>query len=260
MRRWQQALLVYGLLLLFSAVLMRFQVVAPLAVSSTTAPLSRVALVAADNLRRSVQGLTEQRHTAAEVKALQQKNLELKQQNDLLSVELNRLRQITQITTTQAPNAVGIAQVVGVDPSPVLARLTLNKGSADGVRVHMPVTVPAGLVGQIIQVGARQSSVIALVDPGSSAGVTLSGGRGGRGIAVGLPPDRLKVEFSLDLPLKVGDALVSSSLGGVYPVGIRVGTVEKILPVGPNDVTRSVIVKPAVDVGALTDVTVLGGL
>lgn len=259
-RRWQQALALYGLLLLGSLLLMRFQVMPPLALSSVTAPLSRVALVAADNVRRGLTTLTEQRRTAAELRALQRTNDELRQTNELLTVEVTRLRQLTQITATQAPNAVGVAQVVGVDPSPVLARLTLNRGSAQGVRVHMPVTVPAGLVGQVMAVTARQASVIALVDPGSSVGVTLSGGRGGRGIAVGAPPDRLKVEFSLDLPVKVGDVLVTSSVGGVYPVGIRVGKIEKVMPVGPNDVTRTVIVKPAVDVGGLTDVTVLGGL
>ena len=260
MRRWQQAVVMYGLLLLLSIVMMRFQTLAPSALGSATAPLSRVAMVAADNVRGSIAGITEQRRTKAEVNSLMQKNQELKQQNELLTVELNRLRQITQITSTQAPNAVGIAQVVDVTPSPLLARLKLNRGSADGLRVHMPVTVPAGLVGQVIEVSARQSTVIALVDPQSSVGVTLSGGRGGRGLAVGSPPNRLKAEFSLGVAIKVGDVLVSSSLGGVYPVGIRVGTVEKILPVGPNDVTRTVIVKPAVDVGGLTDVTVLGAL
>lgn len=260
MRRWQQAVVVYGLLLLVSIVLMRFQVLAPSALGSATAPLSRVATVAADNVRGSLASVAEGRRTKEEVQALTRKNQELRQQNELLTVELTRLRQLTQITSTQAPNAVGIAQVVDVAPSPLLARLKLNKGSVNGLRVHMPVTVAAGLVGQVIEVSARQSTVIALVDPQSSVGVTLSGGRGGRGLAVGSPPNRLKAEFSLGVPVKVGDVLVSSSLGGVYPVGIRVGTVEKILPVGPNDVTRSVIVKPAVDVGGLTDVTVLGAL
>ncbi len=260
MRPWTQALSVYGLLLVLSVVLLRFQVLAPSALGSATAPLSKVALVAADNVRGSFASMAEGRRTREEIQTLTRRNQELRQQNELLSVELGRLRQLTQITSTQAPNAVGIAQVVDVAPSPLLARLKLNRGRADGLRVHMPVTIPAGLVGQVIEVSARKSTVIALVDPQSSVGVTLSGGRGGRGLAVGSPPNRLRAEFSLGVPVKVGDVLVTSSLGGVYPVGIRVGTVEKIVPVGPNDVTRTVIVKPAVDVGALTDVTVLGAL
>ncbi|MFD1730348.1 rod shape-determining protein MreC [Deinococcus malanensis] len=79
-------------------------------------------------------------------------------------------------------------------------------------------------------------------------------------MAHGLPPDRLKAEFSRSVPVKKGDVLVTSSIGGLYPVGIRVGTVEKVLPLGPNDVNRSVIVKPAVDVGVIEDVTILEGV
>lgn len=260
LNRWQQVLWVYGGLLLLSMVATRLQVVAPAALSSATAPLTRLGLVAADNIRGAYNTLSQERHFAGEIKNLQRSNAELRQKNELLALEVNRLRQVVQITATQAPNAVGVAQVVAVDPSPLLARLTLNKGSADGLRMRMPVTVPGGLVGQIINVSAHKASVISLVDPESSVGVTLQGGQGGRGLAVGSPPDRLRAEFSPGVAVKAGDVLVTSSLGGVYPVGIRVGKVEKVLPIGPNDLSRVVIVKPAVDVGAVEDVTVLGGL
>lgn len=260
MNSWQRLTLIYAALLLVSLVLTRFQLVAPTALSSATAPLTELGVVAGDNLRHAVTALTEQRRTSGEVDRLSTENAALRQKNELLSLEVSRLRQVVQITATQAPNAVGLAQVVSVDPSPLLARLTINRGSADGVQVRMPVTVPGGLVGQVVGVSAHKATVISLVDPESSVGVTLTGNRGGRGLAVGSPPDRLRVEFSSGVPVKAGDALVTSSLGGVYPVGIRVGTVEQVLPQGPNDVTRTVIVKPAVDVGAVEDVTVLGRL
>lgn len=260
MRSWQRLGIIFGVLLLLSMVMTRLQLVAPTALSSATAPLTQLGLVAADNLRHALSSIVEGRRTAAEVEALTRQNEELRQKNTQLSVELSRLRQVVQITSTQAPNAVGLAQVVAVDPSPLLARLTLNKGSADGVQVRMPVTVPAGLVGQVVAVSAHKATVVSLVDPESSVGVTLTGNRGGRGIAVGSPPDRLKVQFSSGVNVRTGDLLVTSSLGGVYPVGIRVGVVEKVLPLGPNDVTRTVIVRPTVDVGAVEDVTVLGRL
>ena len=173
---------------------------------------------------------------------------------------LARLRQVTQIIASQSPSVVGIAQVTGVDPSPLLSRLTINKGAGQGLRARMPVTVPAGLVGQTVEVSSSSAVVLALADPESRVGVTLAGNKGGRGLAFGAPPDRLRAQFSLGTDIKVGDELVTSSLGGVFPVGIRVGRVELVLPLGPNDVNRSVIVKPAVDVNLTEDVTVLGGL
>lgn len=252
--------LVFAGLLLLSMVLTRFQVVPPTALRSFTAPISRSGVVVADNLRRAVTGVAVQRDLRAELTRLQGENDVLRQRNELLTREAARLRQLEIITRTQAPNALGIAQVIAVDPSPLLSRLTLNRGTRDGVRVRMPVTVPGGLVGQVTGVSARTATVVSLVDPESTVGVTLQGGGGGRGLAHGVPPDRLRAEFSRGVPIKAGDVLVTSSLGGVYPVGIRVGRVEQVLPLGPNDVNRSVIVRPAVDLGVVEDVTILEGL
>ncbi|WP_019010529.1 rod shape-determining protein MreC [Deinococcus aquatilis] len=260
MKSWQSLLLVYGGLLLLSMVATRLQVIVPTAISGSVAPVTRIGVVAADNLRRAYVTVVNERNLAGEVGSLRKQNDVLRQRNELLTREVSRLRQVMQITATQAPNALGIAQVVAVDPSPLLARITLNRGTDDGVRVRMPVTVPGGLVGQVTGVSSNRATVVALVDPESSVGVTLQGNRGGRGLAVGVSPDRLRAQFSRSVPVKVGDVLVTSSLGGVYPVGIRVGTIESVVPLGPNDVNRTVIVKPAIDVGVVEDVTILEGL
>ncbi|MFC3834972.1 MULTISPECIES: rod shape-determining protein MreC [Deinococcus] len=257
---WRRLLLVYALLLGLSMVATRFQVVAPTALRSTTVPITRVSVTVADNLRHAYDSLVHERALARDNAELRRQNDVLRQRNELLTREAARLRQLDVITRTQAPNAVGIAQVVAVSPTTLTARLTLNLGRNAGVRIRMPVTVPGGLIGQVTDVAASQSTVVALVDPESSVGVSLDGNKGGRGLARGLPPDRLRAEFSRSVPVKVGDVLVTNSLGGVFPVGIRVGTVEQVMPLGPNDVSRVVIVKPAVDVGVVEDVTILEGL
>ncbi|ADV68010.1 rod shape-determining protein MreC [Deinococcus maricopensis] len=260
MTGWRRAALLFLGLLGVSMVTTRFQVVAPAAVTAGVAPVNRVFLQGARNLRQAYVTLVEERNLAARYHELRAQNDVLRERNEQLQREVSRLRQVESIRATQAPNVVGIAQVVAVDPSPLLSRLTVNRGAANGVRVRMPVTVPAGLIGQVVNVSAQEAVVLALTDPESRIGVTLARNRGGRGIAVGQPPDRLKARFSLNVPVKVGDALVTNSLGGVFPVGIRVGTVEKVLPLGPNDVMRTVVVKPAVDASVVEDVTVLGGL
>ncbi len=259
-RVWGRAALLYLLLLGVSMVATRFQVVAPLALSSGTEPVTRFFLIGSQNLTHAYTTLVEDRDLSRRYYELRRQNDVLRQNNELLQREVARLRQVTQITATQAPTVVGIGQVTAVDPSPLLSRLTLNKGTAQGLRLRMPVTVPAGLVGQVVEVTSSSAVVLALVDPESRVGVTLARNKGGRGLAFGAPPDRMKAQFSLGVDVKVGDELVTSSLGGVFPVGIKVGTVEKVLPLGPNDVNRVVIVKPAVDVNVVEDVTVLGGL
>lgn len=260
MSSWRRLALLYLALLFISMVATRFQVVAPVALGAGVLPLTQVFNGAADNLRRAYTTLVEERDLARRVQALQRQNDTLRGQNEQYLRELSRLRQAQLIRDTQAPNVIGTASVVAVDPSPLLSRLTINRGALGGVRRHMPATVPAGLVGQVTGVDAREAVVTTLVDPESKVGVTLADNKGGRGMAVGQPPDRLKATFSLGTSVKVGDELVTSSLGGVYPVGIKVGRIEKTLPVGPNDVTRTVIVKPAVDVNTLEEIALLGAL
>ncbi len=257
---WRRAALMYLPLMALSMVATRFQVVAPLALTSGVQPVTRAFLVGAQNVTHAYTTLVDDRDLSARYSTPRQQNDVLRQRNELLQREVSRLRQVTQITATQAPSVVGIAQVTAVDPSPLLSRLTINKGSAQGLRLRMPVTVPAGLIGQVVEVTSGNAVVLALVDPESRVGVTLARNKGGRGLAFGAPPDRMKAQFSLGVDVKVGDEIVTSSLGGVFPVGIKVGTVERVLPLGPNDVNRQVIVKPAVDVNVVEDVTVLGGL
>ena len=257
---WGRAALLYLPLLALSMVLTRFQVVAPLALSSGIQPVTSAFLDAEHSLTRAYATLVQERDQSRHYAELSRQNDVLRQTNELLVREVARLRQVTQITATQAPSVVGIGQVTAVDPSPLLSRLTINKGTAQGLRLRMPVTVPAGLVGQVVEVSSDNAVVLSLVDPESRVGVTLARNKGGRGLAFGAPPDRMKAQFSLGVDVKVGDELVTSSLGGVFPVGIKVGTVERVLPLGPNDVNRVVIVKPAVDVNVVEDVTVLGGL
>ncbi len=257
---WGRAALLYLPLLAVSMVATRFQIVAPLALSTGIQPVTHAFLIAEQNLTHAYTVLVDDRDLSRRYYTLRQQNDVLRQQNELLQREVARLRQVTQIIATQAPTVVGIGQVTAVDPSPLLSRLTINKGTAQGLRLRMPVTVPAGLVGQVVQVTSENAVVLSLVDPESRVGVTLARNKGGRGLAFGAPPDRMKAQFSLGVDVKVGDELVTSSLGGVFPVGITVGTVERVLPLGPNDVNRVVIVKPAVDVNVVEDVTVLGGL
>ncbi len=260
MTDWKRLFPVYLALLFVSMVLTRFQVISPTALKATVAPITKSSVVVADNVRRAYTTLVYERDLSNNLAKLQKQNDALRQKNEMLTRTVERLKQLKIIQQTQAPNILGIAQVIEVDPSPLLARITLNKGSNDRVKPHMPVTVPAGLVGQIINVSSTLSTVIALVDPESVVGVTLQGGRGGRGIARGAPPDRLQADFSRGVAIKVGDVLVTNSQSGVFPVGIRVGKVEKVLPLGPNDISRTVIIKPAVDVGIIEDVTILQGL
>lgn len=259
MNAWRRLALVYLGLLFLSMVSTRFQVVPPLALSSGVLPVTQMIGGGADHLRGAYETLVNDRDARRRLEVLRDQNEVLRGRNDMLERENSKLRQAAQIRATQFPGPVTVASVVMVDPSPLLSRLTVNRGERDGVRRFMPASVPAGLVGQVTGVTGSSAVVTTVLDPESRVGVTLRG-KGGRGLAVGMPPDRMRATFPLTVDVRVGDTVLTSSLGGVYPVGIKVGTVERVETVGPNDVNRTVIVKPAADVSTLEELALLEAL
>ena len=175
----------------------------------------------------------------------------------MLELEVQRLEQVLAVRRSQSPGVVATAPVVGGTLGDGLARLVIGLGSRGGVTVDMPVTVPQGLVGIVTDVGPSSAVVRTVLDPQSRVGVTVRG-KGGQGIAVGDVGDRLRVTGFLEVePVEVGDLVETSSRGGLFPLGVLVGTVEAVLPPDPNDLRRTYIVRPAVDLATLREVVLL---
>jgi rod shape-determining protein MreC len=85
-------------------------------------------------------------------------------------------------------------------------------------------------------------------------GVTVEG-KGGTGIAAGEVGGLVRVtRFNEAEALEVGDVVETSSIGGFFPRGVRVGVIESILEQDPNDLRRNFIVRPSVDFGTLLEV------
>lgn len=223
-------------------------------VSSTVALPHALLYRAGINVRRSVEDLLERRDLQNEVARLSGDVAALQEENRQLVLEVERLHEALAVREDQSPGVVTTASITGGSSGPVLTRLSLNKGAREGVLVNMPVTVPAGLVGIVTDVAPRSAVVRTVVDPESRVGVTVRG-KGGAGIAVGEIGGRIRVtRFIEDQPVEVGDRIETSSYGGLFPRGVLVGTVEEVLPPSPNELRRSFLVRPAVDLPTLLEV------
>lgn len=206
------------------------------------------------NVRRSVQDLVERRDLQDQVTGLSSTVASLREENRQLTLEVQRLREALAVREDQSPGVVATAAVTGGSSGPLLARLTLDKGSRNGVLVNMPVTVPAGLVGIVTEVASGSSVVRTVVDPASRVGVTVRD-KGGAGVAVGEIGGRIRVtRFIEDESVEVGDAVETSSYGGLFPRGVLVGIVDEVLPPSPNELRLSFLVRPAVDLPTLLEV------
>ena len=122
----------------------------------------------------------------------------------------------------------------------------------------MPVTAPEGLVGIVIDTTGYTSVVRTVLDPQSRVGVTVRG-KGGQGVVVGDVGGLLRVDrFIVDKPVTIGDVIESNAVGGLFPRGLPVGVVVEVLPPDPNELRRSFLVAPTVEIATLLEVVVIG--
>ncbi len=170
---------------------------------------------------------------------LQEENASLKKKNLLLQQKLqkqeateaenNRLRELLDSSFHYGDDHVLIAEIMAIDLDLFNQEVVLNKGSTDGVYIGQPVMDADGVMGQIVRVSPISSTALLISSPQHS--IPVQNRRNGlRAIASGIGhAHKIRVRF---LPsgsdLIPGDVLITSGLGGRFPFGHPVGTVESI--------------------------------
>ncbi|MCL4455756.1 MAG: rod shape-determining protein MreC [Deinococcus sp.] len=224
--------------------------------SARVAPLFGMSYRFGHNLRAALASLSDRRDLRAENRALREELGSLRQENSRLLLEVRKLSGALEVRASRSPGLIAIAPVVDEDPSGLYRRLTIGQGSNDGLRAGMPVTSPTGLVGLVTEVAPQSATVRTLLDPESRVGVRLRD-KPGRGVAYGQPPGLLRVEFAPEAQVAEGDLVVSGSLQGLFPEGLTVGVVIRILPKRPGALKQAVLVKPSASFSLLEQVVVL---
>jgi rod shape-determining protein MreC len=209
------------------------------------------------NLRQTAEGLVDRRSYRAQLRNLEVSVDNLLEDNRRLVLELERLRQLLEVRTEISPGAVFTVPVIGGGTDAIIERLTVGRGSTFGVVKNMPVVVPAGLVGLVTDVSVGKSLVRTITDSESRVGVTVRG-KGGQGIAHGEPSGRVRVTgYRLKSALEIGDLVETSSQGGLFPRGLLVGVIVAIPTPDPNDLHRTFVIRPAVGLSTLLQVTLI---
>lgn len=142
--------------------------------------------------------------------------------------ENQRLRKLLGSTFVRDEKKV-VTEVMAVDTSPYTHQVVIDKGHTDGVYEGQPVINEKGIVGQVTFVAAHNSRVLLLID-GNSAIPVQNLRNDIRVIASGNGKiDHIELEhIPSSTDIEVGDFLVSSGLGGIYPEGYPVGTISTV--------------------------------
>ncbi|HEV2472082.1 MAG TPA: rod shape-determining protein MreC [Chthonomonadales bacterium] len=152
------------------------------------------------------------------------------------------------------------AQVIGTGGADQSQVLYIDKGLDYGLQQDMPVITADGIVGKVKDVFPHTSQVLLLTDPTSGVGVILQTTRI-RGILRGRAWGQLQVaDISPDSRVKAGEPIVTSGGDQIFPRGLAVGTVEKVVPDPDHDPLVDVLVKPAAKLSQLEEVLVVTNL
>ena len=195
--------------------------------------------------------LTELEEENARLKAENARLAEYEQENKELSalLETKNLHQLKTLS----------AGIIALDETGWTRTITINKGAMQGIEVNMPVVGPGGLIGSVISVGPASAAVRLVTDERAGVSVMVQKNRT-QAVVNGTLSGMLSLEYlPLDTDITVGDAIITSGLGGVYPRGILVGTVTSVNK-APTNLYAEVTIKPAIDVSRLREVLVVTSL
>jgi len=170
----------------------------------------------------------------------QQENDRLNQKLGQLQQENNRLKEIALaherllklLHLKEGPGLpVQVAEVVGKNPGPFLQLLFINKGRKDGLVRGMPVVLPEGVVGRLEKTADRYSEVLLLNDPGFAVDCQTQRTRV-RGILTGISGQRhCQIKYvARTEDIKPGDIIMTSGLDQLFPKGLMLGRVLKVVP------------------------------
>lgn len=173
---------------------------------------------------------------------------EAKEENERLK-KLLKFQEQFAIKTT-------VARVIAKDVTSEFRSVRINRGSEQGVRKNMAVLTHDGVVGRVLRVTAQTADVVTLLDFQSAVDVVVERSRA-RGIVAGLTDQLCELKYALRTDdIQVGDLLVSSGLGGIFPKGVPVGTVSRVNKKSFG-ITQEVEVRPNVEFARLEEVMVV---
>jgi len=189
------------------------------------------------------------RQKIIELESFEAQHIDSQRENNVLREALDLLPRDMYTLETSA--------VIGHDPSGTHKWIVINKGKKHGLEKGMPVIVRGGiLVGSLEEVFYTTSQVKLITHPESAINAHVASthakglvrGRYGLGILM----DRILQTESV----QVGESVVTSEIGELFPPGLYIGKVQEIRRSEDNLFQQAVLVSP-VDLTDLLFISVI---
>ena len=200
--------------------------------NSLVAPLQYVANIPGDALSWLSRELTSKRQLLEENARLTHQATVMSEENlrfQFLKRENDRLRTLLGSPVRKEARKM-VAELMAVDNNPYSQQIVIDKGAIHGVYQGQAVLDEHGVVGQVLQVATTNSRILLISDI-THATPTRLGRNGVRIIASGSGDlDELVIDHvAHSTDIRVGDTLISSGLGKVFPEGYPVAQVTSVV-------------------------------
>ena len=203
-----------------------------------------------------------------DISNLKSENQDLKEKNSQLEQSLRELENIKTENET-LKEYLGLTEkygeyktvpgyVIDKEISTYSKTIIINIGKNDGIEVNMTVIADEGLVGHVVSVTDNTAKVQTIVDTSTSISCLMSTNKDSI-ICKGTLSSNSELKamyIPTDANLVQGDSVDTSGLGGIYPKGIHVGSIKKIVST-KNITDRYALVETAVDFDKLNTVLVV---
>ena len=150
------------------------------------------------------------------------------QKLDIIEKENERLRELLSATSKTTERLL-ISEIINVDVDPYRQLILLNKGSSSDVYRGQPIIDAQGIMGQIVHVSPLSSTAMLITDASHALPVQIDR-TGLRTNAFGTGKmDQLNLRYlTHNVDIQVGDTLITSGLGGVFPPNYPVARITKV--------------------------------
>lgn len=193
----------------------------------------------------------ENRRLREELRRLQMENNELREHKQAVK----RLRHLL-LFKEQVHRVMIPAEVIAYSPLASFRTVVINKGRRDGLSEGMPVVTWEGVVGQIMRISEASSIILLIIDRNSSVDALVQGTRT-RAMLEGEGGFRCRLRYVPRTDeLRVGDRIVTSGLGRIFPKGLRIGEIVQVEK-KEYGLFQDIEVEPSADFSRLEEVMVI---
>ncbi len=174
--------------------------------------------------------------------------------------ENQRLRELLGFKQSQNRYILLPARVVGFNPSGLAGNIIIDKGEKDYVTRDMVVITADGLVGSVAEVYRNSARVQLILHPQTAVGGIVQRPLSRvAGIVSGnasTPDTPDLINLARDADVQDGDVILTSGFGGIYPKGLIIGTVQKVVN-AEGGLLKYAVIYPAVNFSRLEEVMVI---